>query len=285
MNKVKQSLRSDDLKDSEESSNEVEKDQKDEELVWEEKEKEESEVQEEDEKEEEEEEMDDENEAGDDEEEDESKESQPDQTESDQPLAEDGSPLDEDEPEESDEGRSVNEDIARSDILRKDLNQFVRDNQPSYSLNSQDRKSSGKLVTLFLFIVAVAVIGGGIYFFAGLGGSGKTTPTPSPAPGATPSPTPKPLNRSEWSFEILNGSPVTGEAKKIADKLKALGYPVVKTANADKDTYTSNQFFVKKELEDSVDLVVTDIKDIIKIASISGELKDSTASARIIIGK
>lgn len=121
---------------------------------------------------------------------------------------------------------------------------------------------------------------------AGLGGSKKqSSPTPTPSASAEPTPTPRALNREDWSFEVLNGSGVTGAAKKMADQLKESGYPVVKTGNADRDDYTQSEFFVRKELEDSVDLVILDIKDIIKIASISGELKDSTASARIIIGK
>ena len=195
--------------------------------------------------------------------------------------------LKEEEAEETaEETPSTHEDIKKSDILRRDLNQFVRDNQPSYNLNPQNRGSSKKLITLVLFILAILVIGGGIYFIAGLGGSKKpSSPTPTPSPTAEPTPFPKALNRAEWPLEVLNGSEVTGAAKKLADQLKALGYPVVKTGNADRDDYTQSEFFVRKELADSVDLVILDIKDIIKIASISGELTDSTASARIIIGK
>lgn len=192
----------------------------------------------------------------------------------------------EEESEEDEEEQPTHEDIKKSDILRRDLNQFVRDNQPSYNLNPQNRGSSKRLITLILFILAIVVIGGGIYFIAGLGGSKKeSTPTPTPSVSAEPTPTPQALNRDEWFLEVLNGSGVTGAAKKLADQLKELGYPVVKVGNADRDDYTSHQFFVKKELEDSVDLVILDIKDIIKIASLSGELTDSTASARIIIGK
>lgn len=206
------------------------------------------------------------------------------QIEEDSTRTESGEDLEEESSKEE-ENPSTHEDIKRSDILRRDLNQFVRDNQPGYNLNPQNRGSSKKLITLILFILAIVVIGAGIYFMAGLGGSKKAAPTPTPSATAEPTPTPKALNRSDWSMEVLNGSGVTGAAKKIADQLKALGYPVVKVGNADKDDYTSNQFFVKKGLEDSVNLVILDIKDIIKIASISGELKDSTASARIIIGK
>lgn len=190
--------------------------------------------------------------------------------------------------EEETESQPTHADIRQSEVLRRDLNQFVRDNQPSYNLNPQSRRLSGKLVTLILFILTIAVIGSAIYFVAGVGSPKKQEQTaispPTSTPTPTPTPTPKTLNRSEWSFEVLNGSGVTGAAKKLADSLKALGYQVVKVGNADKD-YQTNEFFVQEDLMVDIAPVVADIKDIIKIASISGQLKDSTASARIIIGK
>ncbi len=188
---------------------------------------------------------------------------------------------------EESEKEEAHEDISRSESLRHDLNKFVRDNQPNYNLTPQNKRISTKLITLILFIVAVLVIGGGIYFIAGLGSAKKQPQSSSDVPTATPRPTPTPqaVNRSDWSFEVLNGSGVTGEAKRIADALKELGYQVVKVGNADRSDYTQSEFFVQEDLTDKVDQVVVDIKDIIKIASISGELKDSTASARIIIGK
>lgn len=199
----------------------------------------------------------------------------------------DGNEEDENTDEET-ESQPTHADIRKSEVLRRDLNRFVRDNQPSYNLNPKSNRLSGKLVTLILFILTIVVIGSAIYFVAGVGSPKKqeqpaiSPPTSTPTP--TPSPTPKTLNRSEWSFEVLNGSGVTGAAKKLADSLKALGYQVVKVGNADKD-YQKNEFFVQEDLMADIAPVVVDIKDIIKIASISGQLKDSTASARIIIGK
>ncbi|MBI2018949.1 LytR C-terminal domain-containing protein [Candidatus Daviesbacteria bacterium] len=197
---------------------------------------------------------------------------------------EEDSEEDEEEQDEEDDG----EDMRKSEVLRRDLNQFVRDHQPSYNLNPKGKRLSGKLVTLILFMLTIAVIGGAIYFVAGVGSPKKQEQTvispPKSTTSSTPTPTPKALNRSEWSFEVLNGGGVTGAAKKLADQLKALGYQVVKVANADKDIQT-NQFFVQEDLMAGIDSIVVDIKDIIKIASISGKLKDSTASARIIIGK
>ena len=158
--------------------------------------------------------------------------------------------------------------------------------------NYQHTEKKNTKNTLFLIIVLVLVllIAGGIIFRHKVNGflkgvEQKVQPTSTPSPTPHPTPTPNPLIRSDWSFEILNGSGVTGEAKKLADKLKDLGYPVVKSGNADKDNYLQTAVFVKKELEDKIDMVIFDIKDVIKIASIAGELKDSTASARIIIGK
>lgn len=190
-----------------------------------------------------------------------------------------------DEDEEEDEEESAHEEIRKSEVLRRDLNKFVRDNQPSYNLTPQSRRPSGKLVTLILFVLTIVVIGGGIYFVAGVGSPKKQQQEETATPTQTPTPTPQALNRSEWSLEVLNGSGVTGVAKKLADQLKELGYQVSKVGNADRDDYETNQLYVREDLADEIDAVVLDIKDIIKIASIAGKLKDSTPSARIIIGK
>lgn len=169
----------------------------------------------------------------------------------------------------------------------------IRENQEDKKMDLsyqplQSRSNGRKKLIITAVIIAVVLIGGWAVK-SNFGGSSKTEiktesqPIPTPAPVT---PTPKPaLVRSEWSFEVLNGSGVTGAAKKLAEELRKLGYEVLKTANADKETYTQNQIYIKAELKDKVDLVIADLKDIIKIASVAGELKDSTASARIIIGK
>lgn len=170
--------------------------------------------------------------------------------------------------------------IKRSFIINSD-------DDPKYEL--KDSQKSGKGVLLIIGLLAILLIGG--FFlnqkFKILPGSGETTQvesfsTPIPTPSSAFEPA---LNRSEWSFEVLNGSGVTGQAKKIADQIKALGYPVVKTGNADESNYAQSVILVKKDLLDKVDLVVADLKDTIKLASVAGELKEGTTSARIIIGK
>lgn len=149
-------------------------------------------------------------------------------------------------------------------------------------------KKSGKKKLVLVVILIILVTLSVVFFLMqrkNLSGPEKT-PEPTVTPTFSPSPTPKPaLLRSDWSFEVLNGSGVTGRAKKVAEGLVALGYSVVKTGNADKDTYAVTQVFVKKDFTDKIDLVIADLRDTIKIASVAGELKDSTASARIILGK
>lgn len=111
-------------------------------------------------------------------------------------------------------------------------------------------------------------------------------PTPSPTTISLPTPSPAPaLIRAEWTLEVLNGSEISGLAKKVADQIKALGYQVVKVGNADKSNYQSSQIIVKKEVLDKIDLVIADLKDIVKIATVSADLQIATASARIILGK
>lgn len=154
---------------------------------------------------------------------------------------------------------------------------------PNYNFVTERKKSKKTLYLIILVIIILTVVGA---FIFNKKFSKQATPTSTPTPVPTPTSTPKPaLIRSDWSLEVLNGSGVSGLAKKAADKLKEMGYQVIKTGNADKDSYDKTQILVKKDLQDKVDLLIADLRDIIKIASVAGELKDSTASARIIIGK
>lgn len=102
----------------------------------------------------------------------------------------------------------------------------------------------------------------------------------------TPTPTPKvSLDRSEWSIEVLNGTPIPGLAKELADKLEKLGYKIILTGNAENKDYKDSQILVISEADsDEIELLLNDIKKEIDISSSSGDLEDSTASARIIIG-
>lgn len=93
------------------------------------------------------------------------------------------------------------------------------------------------------------------------------------------------LDKPEWTIEVLNGSGVPGAAKEVADQLTEAGYTVVSTGNAQGYDYEESELLVAEDMIDKADLLKEDIKDIIDISGTAGELDDSTASARIIIGK
>lgn len=163
---------------------------------------------------------------------------------------------------------------------------FTLNDDSGVKLNQGSKGSSKTIVLIIVLLLILAAAG----FFANQtfhpfsASQPVTEATPIPTPEPSPSPEPV-LNRAEWSFEVLNGSGATGQAKKVAEKIQALGYTVVKTGNADKSNYEVTQILVKKDLTDKVNIVVADLKDAIRIASVAGELTEGTASARIIIGK
>lgn len=109
----------------------------------------------------------------------------------------------------------------------------------------------------------------------------SVTPTVSQT---TPTPTPS-FDRSKWTFEVLNGSGVAGIAKKTADKLALAGFVVVLIDNADKNTYSKSELYLTEKLIDQSKMLLSELKNIITIASVSGSFKESTAAARLIVGK
>ncbi len=144
----------------------------------------------------------------------------------------------------------------------------------------------------FGFLFAALIVGltmAGIYFYINVYSQDqvsiiKTVSVTEPK-NTQPDLSQPTINRAEWSFEVLNGSGIAGAAKDAANKLINLGYNVIKVDNADKNNYRSNQLLVSKDHSGKAQLLFDDLKDQFKLATIAGELKDSTASAQIIIGR
>ncbi len=99
----------------------------------------------------------------------------------------------------------------------------------------------------------------------------------------TTAPTLVQLEREEITLEILNGSGVAGAAGDATEIFEALGYEVLETGNAE-DT-VGNELYVDPEVEELVEALLEDVESELDISSISGELEDSDASARIILGE
>jgi hypothetical protein len=106
----------------------------------------------------------------------------------------------------------------------------------------------------------------------------KITPSPTPISVATP------LKREEWTLSVLNGSGISGLAKKTADKLEALGYIISGTGNASKNNYTTTQIFVSNSKTSSEAAVfLLDMKKELGVGTSSSELTGNF-DAQIIVG-
>lgn len=144
------------------------------------------------------------------------------------------------------------------------------------------------LLTIILIAVLILVF---IFMKLQLGSlvpvaEGETKVSESQSAAVLPSAVPlQAFDRSKWKLEVLNGSGVSGLAKRISEKLTGLGYSVVKTGNADSDGYEKTEIAVKKGFEAQVSGLIGDLKDAVKIASLSGEFSEGNAAARIILGK
>jgi len=73
----------------------------------------------------------------------------------------------------------------------------------------------------------------------------KASPTPVPSGKLTPTPSTASTSKS-LEIEVLNGSGTSGEAVRAASLLKAAGYSITGTGNADAFTYQETTIQIKK---------------------------------------
>jgi hypothetical protein len=92
------------------------------------------------------------------------------------------------------------------------------------------------------------------------------------------------INKDEWPIEVLNGSKTAGVAKKTGDKLTNNGFRVIKVGNSTKKDYVGISIFIQSDLSSKASNFLKEIQLIFPEATISGNLTNSTASARIIVG-
>jgi hypothetical protein len=90
-------------------------------------------------------------------------------------------------------------------------------------------------VVFFLTVIVTTIIGA--FIISTQKDIDQKTQVVEEAPSATPTPTPIEFERSEFSFEVLNGSGIGGKAKETATIVSGLGYEVLSTGNAQKSDY------------------------------------------------
>lgn len=160
-------------------------------------------------------------------------------------------------------------------------------------------KSPGKALYVVLFLLLLVIIGVGAAQLLSSQSENLNIPTtiefdepeetaPSPTPQSETTPTASPsaaneLDRSDLSVVILNGSGVSGAARKLSDTLTELGYDVESTGNADSSDYESTEIEVSSTKKNFLNILKEDLEDEYTIGTTSTNYT-GTGDARIIIG-
>ncbi|MDO8583222.1 MAG: LytR C-terminal domain-containing protein [bacterium] len=102
---------------------------------------------------------------------------------------------------------------------------------------------------IFVFIIALVLLGGIFFYKQGMGKTDKVNVVSvANLPTITPEPT-KAIDLSKYEIEVLNGSSVEGEASRQKTSLTDAGFTVLSVGNADNSDYTDTIIKAKKEVE------------------------------------
>jgi hypothetical protein len=150
-------------------------------------------------------------------------------------------------------------------------------------------KKDKKAVGLVLLLIALVLVGGGVFYFLSLRNKQESkiespTRTELPMiveeksiPTSTPTATPvEVVDKKLVSIQVLNGTGIVGEAAYLQDKLNSLGYTSVKIGNAPKQNYESTQVTFSSKLSYSVVSEIT--KELEKIYQKVETKKSSSTS-------
>jgi len=95
------------------------------------------------------------------------------------------------------------------------------------------------------------------------------------------------IDKSQWTFEVLNGSGEGGKGKKTADAIESLGYTVENTGNANNSDYKGVQVTFVSEIENAVkDVILKDLnKEFLSVEENNDKTEETDSSILIIVGK
>lgn len=141
-----------------------------------------------------------------------------------------------------------------------DVKNWLNDVRPDTTKEMEKGSRSGFKVILIivLLLIAVGLAAGGFYYYknnsTAPSAEEKQTPETQSSPTLTPSPEPTKTTEDlkKYSLNVLNGSGVSGEAKKVSDMLVENGFKEAKTGNASKTDYTKTEVALKKDVPEAV---------------------------------
>lgn len=120
--------------------------------------------------------------------------------------------------------------------LRSEKNKFF-----PYATEEKPKKRFP--LTILLILVLVGVVGGVVYLlkyssYSPLSVSPLASASPSNSSTTTPQPTASPLDRSQYTIRVLNGTLTSGLAGSVSAQLKNLGYKTAPIGNATNSAFT-----------------------------------------------
>jgi len=108
----------------------------------------------------------------------------------------------------------------------------------------------------------------------------------TPTPTETPTPTPTiAVERSKYKVRILNGTPKSGAAGVLAEKLKALGWMIDKTGNATSSAVNQSYVRGKVEIDEVIKALISDVSDYEATSSAVILKPTDKADLEFVIGK
>lgn len=155
---------------------------------------------------------------------------------------------------------------------------------------SENKRS--KLVIFIPILILIVIFGGVVYYREKLLSKimNKVSPPKQAAVEVTPFPTPTPtpapsVERSDFKVRVLNGTPATGAAGVLADKLKEKGWQIDKTGNATSSAILESYVRMKTGNDLALEVLLSDVSDY-QGASSSSPLKSTDkADLEFVIGR
>lgn len=170
---------------------------------------------------------------------------------------------------------------ASSDPLTEFKEKMIEEEQPS---SFDPTKKNFMWPILFIFIIALLLLGGIFVYKNNTKGEKVNVVTLSPTPTIMPQPT-KAIDLSKYPIKILNGSGVAGEASRQKTNLEAEGFTVASVGNADNSDHTGTIIQAKKEVDKAY---LNKLKSVLEKSFVVGEVEelseDSDSNVIIIIG-
>lgn len=183
--------------------------------------------------------------------------------------------------------KEYNQDQRETKMEEKNSSPYFTDKS---AITSEKKRSK---IAVFIPILMLILVFGGVIFYRDklLSKLMNIINSPKPAvvettPVSTPTPTPTiTVDRSKYKVRILNGTPKTGAAGTLADKLTELGWQIDKTGNATSSAIAESYVRGKTGINDAIKALISDVSDY-QAASSSADLKPADkADLEFVIGK